>query len=296
MWPQGLRNGCASALAAACAKTILQPFDCIKTLQQANVRHLSMIEAMGEIMQRSGPMGLYSGLHVNVLGALPSVFVYFGVYQGCKRRFVPAGRYASAHGMLGVAAAAAIGNAFAAFLRPPYEIVKQRLQAGQDLTLLGAIHRICVEDGAKGFWRGTRAQLVRDVPYAVFTLLTYEIMKYSLLAAKERVQVERERVVGHRSDGTQQRGSLSAFEFGVLGALAGGVGSLLTNPMDVIKTRIMTGQSDGNVLAVTLAILRDEGTHAFLKGSFPRLLHKMPANAIFFLAYELFRRLFHLTL
>jgi hypothetical protein len=30
----GLKTGCASALATACAKTALQPFDAAKTLQQ----------------------------------------------------------------------------------------------------------------------------------------------------------------------------------------------------------------------------------------------------------------------
>lgn len=30
----GLRNGCASGLAAACAKLLLQPFDTVKTVQQ----------------------------------------------------------------------------------------------------------------------------------------------------------------------------------------------------------------------------------------------------------------------
>lgn len=30
----GLRNGCASGMAAACAKLLLQPFDTVKTVQQ----------------------------------------------------------------------------------------------------------------------------------------------------------------------------------------------------------------------------------------------------------------------
>jgi hypothetical protein len=34
---------------------------------------------------------------------------------------------------------------------------------------------------------------------------------------------------------------------------------------------------------------------AFLRGSVPRLLHKVPANGAFFLFYEFFRRLLHVA-
>eukprot|EP00620_Florenciella_sp_RCC1587_P022714 CAMPEP_0182558904 /NCGR_PEP_ID=MMETSP1324-20130603/2227_1 /TAXON_ID=236786 /ORGANISM="Florenciella sp., Strain RCC1587" /LENGTH=42 /DNA_ID= /DNA_START= /DNA_END= /DNA_ORIENTATION= len=41
--------------------------------------------------------------------------------------------------------------------------------------------------------------------------------------------------------------------------------------------------------------MEEEGLGAFMKGVVPRLLHKMPANSIFFLTYEAFRKLLNVT-
>ena len=38
-------------------------------------------------------------------------------------------------------------------------------------------------------------------------------------------------------------------------------------------------------------VWKEGGTAAFLRGSVPRLMHKVPANCFFFLFYEMFRRL-----
>lgn len=79
----------------------------------------------------------------------------------------------------------------------------------------------------------------------------------------------------------------------VTGAVAGGVGSYATNPMDVIKTRLQVDSSlyNGSVWVCTKATFDEGGLPAFLRGSVPRLIHKIPANAAFFVFYELFRRI-----
>ena len=76
----------------------------------------------------------------------------------------------------------------------------------------------------------------------------------------------------------------------VAGALAGCLASFLTNPMDVIKTRLQTDPALYNgVLDCARQTLQGEGGRAFLKGSMSRHLHKIPANGLFFLFYETFR-------
>ena len=76
------------------------------------------------------------------------------------------------------------------------------------------------------------------------------------------------------------------------GALAGSVATLATNPVDVLKTRIMTGgASSGQLLAVASSILSAEGPGAFYAGLLPRLLHKTPAAGVFWLLYETFKKL-----
>lgn len=79
----------------------------------------------------------------------------------------------------------------------------------------------------------------------------------------------------------------------IAGAVAGGVGSYATNPMDVIKTRLQVDSSlyNGSVWECTKQTYIEGGPSAFLRGSVPRLIHKIPANGAFFVFYELFRRL-----
>lgn len=81
----GLKNGCASGMAAACAKILLQPFDTLKTLQQASKGSLGMVEAAGDLVRRKGAGALYTGLGVTLVGSIPAVSIYFGVYQATKK-------------------------------------------------------------------------------------------------------------------------------------------------------------------------------------------------------------------
>lgn len=75
----------------------------------------------------------------------------------------------------------------------------------------------------------------------------------------------------------------------ICGALAGGIGSFLTTPMDVVKTRMMTSTEYKSVLDAILRISREEGLLAFFSGTTPRLMHKIPANGLFFLSYEVLK-------
>lgn len=106
--------------------------------------------------------------------------------------------------------------------------------------------------------------MIRDVPYAVVTLLLYESLQ------------------------TWFRGT-SQKDF-VLGGVAGGVGSFVTSPADVIKTKIQTVDDAGSMWAVTRDVWTTSGVAGFFRGSVPRLVHKVPANAFFFFFYEFFKQ------
>ena len=89
---EGLRSTLASGLAAACSKTILAPFDTIKTVQQhaTGGKPIGMIEACRRVASRpGGAANLYSGLAVSAMGSMPSVGLYFGVYSYCRRTIGP---------------------------------------------------------------------------------------------------------------------------------------------------------------------------------------------------------------
>ena len=198
--------------------------------------------------------------------------VYFAVYQSCKLKLHAYPRL-QARRMLIVVLSAAFANTFAATLRVPCELVKQRLQAGVYATLPAAWQALRVA-GPRGFYvpGALSAQLARDIPFGVIMFLAYESMRGALQRR-------------HGGEPTPWLGALC-------GALAGSVATLATNPMDVLKTRIMTGgASSGQLLTAASSILSAEGPGAFYAGLLPRLLHKTPAAGVFWLLYETFKKL-----
>jgi hypothetical protein len=225
---------------------------------------------------------------------MPGVSIYFGVYSYCKRRFLSTdlGR---ARPMLCVAMSAAIGNGVASFSRVPYEVVKQQLQTGVYSSTLEALSTILRSGPRRALGSvfppgGIASQMWRDVPYAIATLLLYETLQ---AAVRKRY--------GTGTGGGNVSTRMSprrrkALDF-VVGGIAGGMGSWVTNPQDVIKTRLQTNSAayGGSVAACAAALWREGGPSAFLRGSVPRLLHKVPANAFFFLFYEVFRRLLRVS-
>jgi hypothetical protein len=280
-WLDGLKNGLASAAAAGCVKTCLQPIDAIKTIQQyhqvSSGSSLTLLDACREILQRPGGfVNFYAGLGVTVFGAMPGVALYFGVYSYCKRVLLQTD-FGQSHKTLSIAMSAAIGNSVASFSRVPYEVVKQQLQTQAYDTTWQAFKAIAASDNWLGMIfpkGGVAVQMIRDVPYAVVTLLLYESLQSTLSRSLQ-----------------QSTSQQKAWDF-ALGGVAGGIGSWVTNPMDVVKTRLQTRSElyGGSVAQCVSSIWREGGAAAFLRGSVPRLMHKVPANAFFFLFYEFFRR------
>lgn len=275
-WMEGLKNGLASAMAAACVKTTLQPIDAIKTFQQYNQassgKSVTIAAACRDIMARpGGASNFYAGLGVTVFGAMPGVALYFGVYSYVKNLFLSTER-GRENKTLSIALSAAIGNSVASFSRVPYETLKLRLQTQAYSSTWEAFRDVAAQ---KSWWTllfpkgGIAIQMIRDVPYAVCTLLIYESLQAALT----------------KDESTRR---LDFF----IGGTAGGLGSWVTNPMDVVKTRLQidSAKYQGSVVTCTQAVWQEGGAAAFLRGSVPRLMHKVPANAFFFLFYEFFRR------
>ena len=222
---------------------------------------------------------------------MPSVGLYFGIYSYSKEKLYPLLKRRAltiypkgeldesplSEAMLRtltIATAATIGNTVASFSRVPYEVVKQKLQTGEYSSTFGAIGTMWAESGMRAFFPmgGVTIQMMRDIPYAIVTLLSYECL--------------REHWVTKAENGSPYRDMIA-------GGMAGGLGSWGTNPMDVLKTRMQIddgGAYGGSVITCASKTFHEDGPMAFWRGSVPRLMHKVPANATFFVFYEFFRK------
>lgn len=322
--PDGVKNGLASGLASVLVKSILQPFDTIKTVQQADKLRLSLFSALVTTIEKKGFLGLWSGIGVTVMGSAPSSAAYFGVYSSTKVYIseVLHGKFTLAT----VAVSAAIANSFASFIRAPFEVIKQRVQTGAHVSTWEAVTHSFQKEGVFGlFGKGKlMSQIVRDVPYAIVCLLTYEILQTAVKQLLTSYEAKKSEMIDDKSHSKAaprnvknvtpssildsfMQSLIDARQFAdsslyhllsnrrlrdaVCGSVAGGLGSLLTTPMDVIKTRLMTDTKYGSVWIAITVIAKQEGLGTFFRGALPRLMHKVPANALFFLFYEAFRSL-----
>ena len=110
-------------------------------------------------------------------------------------------------------------------------------------------------------------------------MTTFEVTKSIYLKAKRSAS-------GDDADNI----SLSAVEAAVCGAAAGSFSAAITNPLDRIKTLMMTDTTNaygGSVVACASKIVKDEGLRGLFAGVVPRVGYIAPSVCIFFVTYEL---------
>lgn len=142
------------------------------------------------------------------------------------------------------AKAAMIGDLVGSLFLCPTEVVKQNVQVGRYKTAIEAFANIYKHAGIRGFYAGYTSLLARDVPFRMIQMPLYEKMK--------------------QTD-----------DYGYSGAVASMTAAVITNPIDVIKTRLMCGQPLQNISLNTL-----------FRGLQHRVLYVGGLSTLFFVFYE----------
>ncbi|KAM7266328.1 hypothetical protein ACFE04_004225 [Oxalis oulophora] len=242
----------AGATAGVVVEAALYPLDTIKTRLQA-------AHDGGNIIWK----GLYSGLPANLLGVLPASAIFVGVYEPIKQKLLQT--LPQNFSALAQLTAGTIAGAASSLIRVPTEVVKQRMQTGHFASAPDAVRLIIAKEGFRGLYMGYGSFLLRDLPFDAVQFCIYEqmLIGYKLAAHRE----------------------LNDAEIAVVGAFAGAITGAVTTPLDVIKTRLMvqgsTSQYKG-IFDCARTIVREEGSHALLKGLGARVLWIGLGGSIFF--------------
>lgn len=267
----------AGAVAGTAVDVVLFPLDTFKTrLQAAGTAAVARAQLL---------RGLYAGIAPAVIASAPAAAAFFGTYDALKRVLADTipdghGRYAPVAHML----AAAGGDVASSTVRAPFEVVKQRLQAGMHASSGDAIRSVWRTSGFRGFYAGYGSLVLRELPFDALQFPLYEALKSRWSA--------RRAASGHPDGGRLQTWQTSA-----CGSAAGAVSAAVTTPLDVVKTRMMT-QAAGTVpykgvMDGLSRIAREEGVAALTAGMVPRVVWIALGGAIFFGGYELTKM--HLT-
>merc|ERR1719356_2368313 len=200
-------------LAALFSCALTYPLDSIKSRIQAGL----------PLLPSSGVGGLFSGLTFNLLREVPNQAIYMAGFNWLTQKFCflvdannPSLKF------LVMIPAGVIGFLAGTPIRAPFEILNKQIQTGQAKTDQEAIENVFVkpspEEIAKTLQTTLALLVVRGVPFGAFQCLFYEIFK--------------------------DKWELVQFGFPlwaqplVWGATAGALTGVLTNPPDVLLTRL----------------------------------------------------------
>jgi solute carrier family 25 (mitochondrial S-adenosylmethionine transporter), member 26 len=267
----------AGGLAGTTVDMTLYPLDTLKTRLQSSAGFLAT----------GGFRGVYRGVGSALVGSAPGAAFFFVTYEAAKGAL--AARDPERH-HLGLGAhdagtpaqhmlAASAGEVAACAVRVPTEVVKQRAQAGQHASSLGALRAILANFptvGVRGvvreLYRGWTITVVREVPFTVIQFPLWEAMK----------------AWGRRQRGLDVRKGqdVGAGESALYGSAAGAVAAGLTTPLDVLKTRVMLSRRNEGVWFLVRDILRHHGVRPFFAGIGPRVMWISAGGAIFLGSYQ----------
>lgn len=255
----------AGSMSGTCSTILFQPLDVVKTRLQVcpspTGRH-SMAAEIKLVTQTEGIPGLWRGLRASLCRTVPGVGLYFASMHW-MRNTVCEGKPSTLQSMvIGGTARTVAGSVMI-----PFTVVKTRMESGtfQYRSVTAAISHILSTEGVRGLARGLGPTLVRDVPFSGLYLAFYDVLKSKSPAWLSSSSPECAHMVA--------------------GLGAGLLASIVTQPADVVKTRMQTSSIPGLGRAVT-TLYTEAGCRAFTVGLAPRMLRRTVMAALAWTVYE----------
>lgn len=292
-----LTRFCLAKKASMSAAVTTHPIDLVKVrlmMDLSKGARENPITVATNIVREGGLRALYKGLSASLLRQATYSMTRFGAYGPIKdwitpKDTAPTAWQKIAAGMLAGACGAIVGN--------PADLTMVRMQADgkappaqrYNYTSVGnGLVRIVREEGVLNLWRGSQPTLVRAMLVSAAQLGAYDQFKHMLL---NQFKVMDDGLPLHI----------------VASFAAGFVAAVVTNPVDVVKTRLM---NQGNAAAAATAenavkyrgmmhcfstIMAREGLMGFYKGFTPNFLRLGPQTIMTFIFYEQFTKFYHFT-
>ena len=264
-------GGCARSISQA----VTYPMDALRTISQTREGAKKLSEL--------GAGALFSGAVQTSMFAFPLGAVQFTVFGSMKKAITSVvGEPGGIKGTAVAIASSACASLASCAVGVPQEILKQRLVTNIYPNFATAVSTIWKTEGIQGFYTGWAPTVARNLPYVVITFTAFNHWKTQELKKMQEYS--------GISSSLDQKTSL---RFGMGAAL---IGCLATQPLDVVKTRMMT-QAASNLPPYTSAvacvkdIIKTEGISAFLAGLPPRAAYIAPLWGAQFLLNEKFNRI-----
>lgn len=269
----------AGSLSGICQISLTYPIKFIKTQMQLeeklgrNKMYSGMFDCVKQTVKHHGFIGLYRGLNVFFYGARSAVS--FTTFEALKDRFKdnngilsPTNRF-----LCGLYA----GAFEAALINTPLETVECKLIHDRRLgnaKFKGFIHCASLtihKEGIRSLYSGLFPSVLKQAGNQGIRFFTVETLK-----------------------GIYQNGepntSVPKLIVGLFGMIAGFCSVFVTNPVDVVKTRMqsLNYTKYKNMLDCFLKIYQEEGLYSFYRGLSPRLSRVCLEVSFTFMMYDIF--------
>jgi len=268
-----------SGISVGTANTITNPLDVIKVRLQLNhgaveagAPRLGMVATGISVVRTEGVTALWCGLGPSLARGFFFGGARLGLYTPIKTLVADDKPMTLGIKIL----SGSLSGGLAAAVTSPIELVKTRLQAagrtpGAETTSMGVIRKVVAVDGVTGLWKGCMPGLVRSCVLTAAQCATYDEIKSQVKS-----------VTGW-SDGIQVHLSSSM--------IAGLVSTTITNPLDVVKTRMfVSGSQYSGPFACIAHVLKQDGMMGFMKGWSASYCRLGPHTTIMFLTAEQLRQ------
>ncbi|KAG5189795.1 mitochondrial carrier domain-containing protein [Tribonema minus] len=270
---QYLKLAMSGALCNGLVRTLLHPIDNVKTRMQADP--VCARDGIFPTVQRMGGepgTQLAKGLDISsILGFLLGFFG-FGCNELFKRQLTDllggAGSALVASNQVPIVLVASAGAQLVnSIVVCPWEAMRIRVMTRPGTFQVGSFVpagiAIYEEEGMKGFYGGLSTLLFREMPFAIAKFLVFDLVRNALFEAFPLAQ----------------EGFLSSLALSLVSGMAAGVaGAIVSNPADVLLTRLNTACRDParTTWQAELKVLLAE------EGGFKKLGDGLGLRAVFF--------------
>ena len=258
------------ALAGAAADVCLYPLDTLRARAMVRPATRGLIRDGMALLRTEGIPALYKGLNAHLVASVPGNGFFYLAFEAARAATAP-------HIPSGAASTvAAIAGCLASLMiYTPMEVVKQRAMVTRGAGSMSVLRGLLRTDGPSGLYRGLAAGALTWAPYFSIYFATYDALTVGLFGVPQGEQPQ--------------------FFTALVCGLAAGVGaSALTNPFDVVKTRMQVGsagpgalrgemETSGGLRGVVDAVRRiaaQEGTSGFTRGLLPRVMLLAPLSSL----------------
>jgi len=268
-------------------KTRLQIQGQVISKSLSELKYRGMLHAMYRITKEEGFRCLYNGISPALLRQGTYGTIKIGLYHGIKNLIVKNQEEETLYyNMVAGIAAGAISSSIC----NPTDVLKVRLQAQtkgtlsqKQRTMFSMFADIYQQEGFKGLYRGVGPTAQRASVIAGVELPVYDWCKRKFIT------------LGILGD--------TAWNHFIASIVAGLAGAIASNPIDVVKTRMMNqrnfkgAQQLENVIIYKSSLdcfyqtAKTEGFMALYKGFIPTFVRLCPWNIVFFMSFEQYRRL-----